>query len=97
MANQKGVRLDYRQESTDDFMDKARAECVFTDQLYEILLAYQRGEKVLGRKCGGIPPGNVGKLNSEMTRLYNLIWSAALPLNEKAKSKKQQKQMGVIA
>lgn len=90
MGNQQGVRLDYRQEFLDDFFDKARAEYQFTDRLYEILLAHQRGEPVRGRHPDGIPKGNVLDLNPEMSRLYNLIWSAALNLNETPKKKKQE-------
>lgn len=92
-----GKHFDYRQDSRDDIMDRAKAECEFTDRLYEILLAYQSRKKLIGRKPGDIPSGNVGELNPEMSRLYNLIWSAALPLNDKNSKKKQPNQMEVIA
>lgn len=96
MANKTGVRLDYRQDSSDEIMDRAKAECAFTDRLYEILLAHQRGRGVSGNPDQGAPPGNVGELNPAMSRLYNLIWSAALGLNHNARTKKS-KQQEVIA
>jgi hypothetical protein len=91
VGNQTGSKLDYRQESSDDIMDKAKAECDFTYRLYDILLAYQNGQP-LGGRPPGTPPGNVGELNPAMSRIYNLIWSAAIDLNGKGKiwKKKQQ-------
>lgn len=95
MGNHAGKRHGHKQEIMDSNMDRAKEECFFTERLYEILLAHQTGHGVRGQRPKGIPPGNVGDLNPDMTRLYNLIWSAAVGLNEKAKSKK--KQQGVIA
>lgn len=93
MSNKTRERLNHGEQTSANIMERAKAECVFTDRLYEILLAYQRGEKTLGRKPDGIPAGNVGEFNSEMTRLYNLIWAATLELNDKAKPKKDKEQM----
>lgn len=90
MGNHNGAKLDYRSE-TDETLDRAKAECDFTDRLYDILLAYQRGEP-LGGRPPGTPPGNVGELNHQMSRLYNLIWSAAIDLNSKGKIWKKNKQ-----
>lgn len=87
---------DYRQSDLDDTLDRAKAECIFTERLYDILLAYQNREKIRGRHPEGIPKGKVGELDEEMSRLYNLIWASAIGLNEKAKSKPKQKQMEVI-
>ncbi len=100
MGNHAGKRLGYRQETMDDAMDRAKAECVFTERLYELLLALQRGEKLRGRHPEGIPRDNVGELNPEMSHLYNLIWASAVGLNDKAKSKpkkKDEQQMEAIA
>lgn len=97
MGNQTGVRLDYRQETSDQIMDRAKAECAFTERLYEILLAYQTGKNPIGQPPKGIPPGNVGELNPAMSRLYNRIWSAAMGLQEKAKQPKQKKKQEVIS
>ena len=97
MANQKGVRLDYRQETSDEIMARAKAECAFTERLYEILLAHQTGRNPIGQPPKGIPPGNVGELNPRMSRLYNQIWSVAMALQEKAKQKKNKQQMEVVA
>lgn len=91
MGNQTGSKLDYRQESSDDIMDKAKAECDFTYRLYDILLAYQTGQP-LGGRPPGTPPGNVGELNPAMSRIYNLIWSAAIDLNGKGKTWKKKEQ-----
>jgi len=96
MGNHAGNRLDYKQEIMDEALDRAKAECVFTERLYEILLAWQTGRGPIGQQPKGIPPGNVGELNYAMSRLYNLIWAAAISLNEKAKSKKKDKQQEVI-
>lgn len=87
MGNKTGVRLDYRQESPDETFERAKAECVFSDRLYEILLAHQKGEKLPVRPPN-TPPGNVGELNEGMSRIYNLIWTAAIDLN--GKKKKQE-------
>ena len=87
MGNKTGTRLDYRQESPDETMDRAKAECVFSDRLYEVLLAQQKGEKLPGRPPN-TPPGRVGELNEELSRIYNLIWTAAIDLN--GKKKKQE-------
>jgi hypothetical protein len=91
VGNHTGSKLDYKQESSDDIMDEAKAECDFTYRLYDILLAYQNGQP-LGGRPPGTPPGNVGELNPAMSRIYNLIWSAAIDLNGKGKiwKKKQQ-------
>lgn len=97
MGNHAGKRLGYRQETMDDAMDRAKSECIFTERLYDILLAWQAGKNPIGQPPKGIPPGNVGELNPAMSRLYNQIWAAAIGLNDKAKSKKKEKQMEVIA
>jgi hypothetical protein len=91
VGNHTGSKLDYKQESSDDIMDKAKAECDFTYRLYDILLAYQNGQP-LGGRPPGTPPGNVGELNPAMSRIYNLIWSAAIDLNGKGKIWKKNKQ-----
>jgi len=91
VGNHNGAKLDYKQESSDDIMARARDECNFTDRLYDILLAHQRGQP-LGGRPPGTPPGNVGDLNCQMSRLYNLIWSAAIDLNGKGKIWKKNKQ-----
>jgi hypothetical protein len=91
VGNHNGNKLDYRQESSDDIMARAKAECNFTDRLYDILLAYQRDQPLEGRPPG-TPPGNVGDLNGQMSRLYNLIWSAAIDLNGKGKIWKKKEQ-----
>ncbi len=90
MGNHAGKRLGYRQETMDEAMDRAKAECIFTERLYDILLAYQKGTGLRGMNPKGIPSGNVGELNPAMSRLYNQIWASAIGLNEKAKSKKKQ-------
>ncbi len=100
MENHNGAKLGYKQEIMDEALDRAKAECVFTERLYEILLAWQTGRGPIGKQPQGIPSGNVGELNYAMSRLYNLIWAAAIGLTEKVKSKKkdkQSKQMEVIA
>lgn len=89
-----GRHIDYRQESSDQIMDRAKAERVFTERLYDILLAWQTGKNPIGQPPKGIPKGNVGDLNPAMSRLYNQIWAAAIGLNDKGKSKKKE---GVIA
>jgi len=90
VGNHNGAKLDYRPE-TDETLDRAKAECNFTDRLYDILLAYQRGQP-LGARPPGTPEGKVGDLNHQMSRLYNLIWSAAIDLNGKGKIWKKNKQ-----
>lgn len=90
MGNKTGVRLDYRQESSDDIMDRAKAECDFSERLYQILLAWQTGRNPIGQRLRGVPPGNVGELNPAMSRLYNQIWTAAMGLQEKSKQKKKR-------
>ena len=98
MGNHAGDKLDYRPETSDDGMARAKAECDFTERLYDILLAYQKGLPLRGRAVSGIPAGNVGELNPAMSRMYNLIWASAIGLNDKGKSKKKtQQQMEVIA
>lgn len=97
MGNHNGNKLDYRQETSDEIMDRAKVECDFTERLYDILLAHQTGQSIRRPKPGGFPPSNVGELNEANSRLYNLIWASAVGLNEKAKSKKKQKQREVIA
>jgi len=87
MGNKNGTKLDYRQESPDETFERAKGECVFSDRLYEILLAYQRGTPLPGRPPG-TPPGNVGDLSAAMSRVYNAIWTAAIDLN--GKKKKQE-------
>ncbi len=89
MGNHAGNKLDYKQEIMDKALDRAKAECVFTERLYDILLAWQTGRGPIGQQLQGIPSGNVGELNYAMSRLYNLIWAAAIGLNEKAKPKKK--------
>lgn len=96
MGNHMGTKLDYKQETSDTIMDRAKAECRFSDRLYEILLAHQKGLSLGGRPAS-TPLGNVGELNPAMSRLYNLIWTAALGLNDKGKSKKKEQQQEVIA
>ena len=91
-----GKHLDYKQEIADDIAAKAKAEYRFSDRLYKILLAHQKGERVRGRHPEGIPLGNVGELNPELSRVYNLIWSAILNFDESVKAKKN-KQQEVIA
>lgn len=91
MGMKNGVRLDYRQESSDDTMARAKAECEFTDRLYSILMAYQERYHAVKRKPLK-ESERVGDLSLELSRLYNLIWSVALPLNDKARSKKKQEQ-----
>jgi hypothetical protein len=91
VGNHNGDKLNQRQESWDDTMDRAKDECNFTDRLYDILLAHQRGQP-LGGRPPGTPPGNVGELNPAMSRIYNLIWSAAIDLNGKGKIWKKNKQ-----
>lgn len=91
-----GKHLDYKQEVPDDTMDKAKAECAFSERLYEILLAYQEGRSLIGHPPAGIPPGNVGDLNFQMSRLYNQIWSVAMGLQERAKQRKSKQQMEVV-
>lgn len=81
---------DYRQDNLDDTLDRAKAECVFTERLYNILLAHQTGQSLREPKPGCFPPGNVGELNEANSRLYNLIWASAIGLNDKAKSKPKQ-------
>lgn len=93
-GNKTGNRLDYKQEIPDEVYDRAKAECAFTDRLYEILLAYQRGQIASCSRPQGIPDGNVGELNPRMSRLYNQIWATVMGLQERAKQKKKQ---GVIA
>lgn len=98
MGNHSGNKLGYKQEIMDEALDRAKAECEFSDRLYEILLAFQTGKiPTMGAPSKIAPPGNVGELNPAMSRLYNSIWSAALPLNDKTRSKPKQKQMEVIA
>lgn len=92
MGNHNGSKLDYKQEESEKILDRAKAEYQFSDRLYEILLSHQKGKTFDGRGLREAPPGNVGELNSDLSRLYNLIWSAALPLNDKARSKKKDKQ-----
>lgn len=92
-----GKPLNCRQEDLEDTLNRAKAECEFTERLYKILLDYQNGEKIRGRHPEGIPKGKIGELDEEMSRLYNLIWASAVGLNEKARSKPKQKQMEVIA
>jgi hypothetical protein len=97
VGNHSGNKLDYKQEPLDGIMDRAKAECRFSDRLYEILLAYQQGKSLIGHPPA-TPPGNVGELNPAMSRIYNLIWTAVIDLNGKAGSKKKDKQqMEVIA
>jgi hypothetical protein len=91
VGNHNGTKLDYRQESSDDITARAKAECDFTYRLYDILLAYQNGQP-LGGRPPGTPPGNVGELNPAMSRIYNLIWSAAIDLNGKGKIWKKKEQ-----
>jgi hypothetical protein len=90
MGNHTGQKLDYKQEEAEKVLNRAKAECVFTDQLYEILLAYQNGLPLDGRPPN-VPEGNVGDLNFQMSRLYNLIWTAAMGMHDKARSKKKEK------
>ena len=97
MGNHSGNRLGYKQEIMDDAMDRAKAECVFTERLYDILLAFQTGKNPVGQRPQGIPPGNVGELNPAMSRLYNQIWAVAIGLNEKVRSKKKHTRVEVIA
>jgi hypothetical protein len=70
--------------------ERAKAECDFTDRLYEILLAYQRGGMIRGKPSESIPPGRVGELNVALSRVFNQIWASALGLNNKARAKKNQ-------
>lgn len=98
MGNHAGNKLGYKQEVMDEALDRAKAECVFTERLYDILLAFQTGKiPTMGPPSRIAPPGNVGELNPAMSRLYNLIWAAAIGLNEKGKSKKKDKQQEVTA
>lgn len=90
-GNKLGNRLDYRQEPSDDTMARAKAECEFTDRLYQIILNYQNRHHAVKQKPFK-ESERIGDLSLELSRLYNLIWSAILPLNEKAKSKKKDKQ-----
>lgn len=92
-----GKHLDYKQEIADEIMARAKAECAFSERLYEILLAYQEGRCITGHPPAGIPPGNVGDLNFQMSRLYNQIWSVAMNLQERAKQRKSKQQMEVSA
>jgi hypothetical protein len=91
VGNQTGSKLGYKQEIMDEALDRAKDECNFSDRLYDILLAYQNGQP-LGGRPPGTPPGNVGDLNFQMSRIYNLIWSAAIDLNGKGKIWKKNKQ-----
>jgi hypothetical protein len=99
MGNHNGQKLDYKQEVIESTMDRAKAECKFSDRLYDILLAYQnRGNVRPGRQKPLKESERVGDLSLELSRLYNRIWSATLELNSNARSKKKDKnQMEVNA
>ena len=93
MGNHAGIKLDYKQEISDDGMDRAKAEYTFGERLYEILLDYQN--RFVGRKPYK-KDDKIGELTPQMSHLYNLIWASAIGLNDKGKSKKKQ-QVEVIA
>lgn len=98
MPGTNGMIGKQKQETIKATLDRAKAECRFTDRLYEILLAYQNGLPIGGRPTSAVPPGNVGELNPETSRLYNLIWCAALDMSNqdgKPKKKKDKQQMEV--
>ena len=96
MARLNGVPGRGKQKVFDDIMDRAKAECVFSDRLYEILLVYQ--ERYHDRKREPLKKSEkVGDLNLELSRLYNQIWSAVMGLQERAKQGKDKKQMEVNA
>lgn len=99
MGNQKGVRLDYRQEISDGVYERAKAECQFSDRLYELMIKYQERLHSTGNKAWSKPlreSERVGDLNLPLSRLYNQIWTIALGLNKKDAPTKQ-KEMEVIA
>jgi hypothetical protein len=92
MGNHNGQKLDYRQEEAEKVLNKAKAECVFTDRLYEILLAHQNRDNVRPARRKPLRESErVGDLSLELSRLYNKIWSATLELNSNARSKKKEK------
>jgi len=85
------MKTNYRQEvyRDTDFMDRAKEECRFSDRLYEIMLSYQ--ERYHDRKRKPLKENErVGDLNLELSRLYNLIWTAVMGLNDKSRSKKKE-------
>jgi hypothetical protein len=96
VGNQKGNRLDYKQATPEETTERAKAEIIFSERLYEILLAFQKGERLLGRPPG-VPPDCIGELNYPMTQLYNSIWTAAIDLNGKTRWKKKEQQQEVAA
>jgi hypothetical protein len=96
VGNHVGNKLGYKQEIMDEALDRAKAECIFSDRLYDILLADQKGEPLPGRPPG-VPKDCIGELNNRMTRLYNLIWSAAIDLNGKTRWKKKDKESIEVA
>lgn len=71
-----------------EILNRARAETIFGEQLYELLLAYQECGKF--RKLNGtsLP---VGELDAELSELYNQIWHAAFYAAPNAKKKRRAK------
>ncbi len=96
MARLNGTTGQKKQKIYDDIMKRAKAECVFTDKLYAILMEYQ--ERYHDTKREPLKMNEkVGDLNLELSRLYNQIWIVLIGLNDKHRSKKKQKQMEVNA
>ena len=93
MGNHSGSKLDYKQESSDEIIARAKAEYIFGERLYEILLDYQN--RFVDRRPYK-KDDKIGELTPQMSHLYNLIWASAIGLNDKGKSKKKQQQ-GVVA
>ncbi len=94
MGNHAGNKLGYKQEIMDEALDRAKAECVFTERLYEILMTYQ--ERYHIRRKPLKKSEKVGELNLELSRLYNQIWALHLKMDYKGKKKNKQ-QTEVIA
>lgn len=76
-------------QTEDAIAERAKEEVRFSDRLYEILIAAQRGTSPTGG------PGReyglaVGELNPQYSALYNAIWEAALNVVIGGKRKKKK-------
>lgn len=100
MAMKTGVRLDYKQDPSEEIMAKAKAEARFSERLYEILFEYQERMYATGNQAWTRPlkeSERVGELNLPLSRLYNQIWSEMMGFSCKGKNKKNKQQMEVSA
>lgn len=94
MGNHAGNNLTYKQEEAEKMLSRAKAECEFSDHLYNLIFNYQERLSAVGNKTWARPlreSERVGGLNLPLSRLYNQIWALAFDLNDKTRSKKKDK------